>query len=163
MIVAEHETALLRYATRLVNDPHTAQDVVQKTFIKLFEKWRDKGYPEMKNIRAWLYRVTHNGAIDHIRHESRLNTLHERHTEEAACADGHHCPTPVLKDRKEEVLFHLKQLDESEQQVVLLRMEQGLSYQEIAHVTGRSVGNVGCVLHHAVKKLATRVQPEVTS
>ena len=52
MIVAEHETALLRYATRLVNDPHTAQDVVQKTFIKLFEKWRDKGYPEMKNIRS---------------------------------------------------------------------------------------------------------------
>jgi DNA-directed RNA polymerase specialized sigma24 family protein len=37
---------------------------------------------------------------------------------------------------------------------VILRLQEGLSYQEIAGITGRTEGNVGCILHHAVKKIA---------
>jgi RNA polymerase sigma factor (sigma-70 family) len=45
-----------------------------------------------------------------------------------------------------------------ERQVLLLRLEEGLSYKEIAAVTERSVGNVGKVLHHAVKKLSEKAK-----
>ena len=159
-IVSEHETALLRYAARLVNSPTAAQDVVQNVFIKLFRKWDGHSQPSAK-LKSWLFRVTHNEAVDLIRRESRLKVLHEKHAEEqlAICPDGRNCP-PSHEEQKATVLSRLKRLHPREQQIVLLRLEQGLSYREIADITGRSEGNVGNILHHAVRKLSTVLQQE---
>jgi hypothetical protein len=41
---------------------------------------------------------------------------------------------------------------------LLLRMQEQLSYAEISEVTGRTEGNVGCILHNAVRKLAKLVK-----
>lgn len=157
-IVAEHETGLLRYAARILNNPTEAQDVVQNVFIKLFRSYGENMQPA-KQLNAWLYKVTHNEAVDHIRREARLKLLHTRHTEAVVlpCPDGVNCPgTP--EDKKEAVLYHLRKLDPREQQVVLLRLQQGLSYKEISEVTGRSVGNVGKLLHESVKKLSEYIR-----
>ena len=153
-IVREHETALLRYATRILNNADTAQDVVQNVFIKLFRSWQGDGRPADK-VKPWLYRVTHNEAVDHIRRESRLKLLHERRAMEPVmeCPDGINCE-PAPGERRELVLQRLKRLHPREQQVVLLRLDEGLSYRDIAEITGRSEGNVGNILHHAVRKLS---------
>lgn len=156
-IVAEHETALLRYAARIVNSRATAQDVVQNVFIKLAKSWKEGDRPS-KKLKGWLFRVTHNEAVDFVRRESRMKILHTRHAEEqnAACPDGVNCHSDE-RDRKAAVLHELRKLDLREQQVILLRLEQGMSYREIASVTGRSVGNVGKILHEGVGKLAGRL------
>ena len=154
-IVAEHETALLRYATRIVNNPVTAQDVVQNVFVKLFQNWREGTHPSDK-LKGWLYRVTHNEAVDQVRRESRLHVLHEKQAAEDVpgdCQDGVTCGS-TEDERRQMVLAHLKKLHPREQQVVLLRLEEGLSYTEISRITGRSEGNVGNILHHAVRRLA---------
>jgi RNA polymerase sigma-70 factor (ECF subfamily) len=153
-IVAEHEKGLLRYAARIVNDPNAAQDVVQNVFIKLCRSWQDgaKPAPQMK---SWLYRVTHNAAVDYIRSESRLRGLHERQAEDlTATAPAHQRRTVAAKDAMQIALEHLRRLKPEEQQVVILRIQDGMSYREIAEITKRSEGNVGCVLHHALKTLA---------
>ena len=157
-IVAEHETALLRYAARILNNACAAQDVVQNVFIKLFQSW-PPGMKPSKQLSAWLYRVTHNEAIDHIRRESRLRLLHEKQSAEDAsgCSDGVNCP-PSDDEKREMVLGLLRRLQPHEQQVVLLRLEEGLSYKDISEITGRSEGNVGNILHFAVKKLAEQVK-----
>jgi len=157
-IVAEHETALLRYAARIVNNAATAEDVVQNVFIKLFRQWQEGTRPTDK-LKGWLYRVTHNEAVDQVRRESRLRVLHEKDAEENMpnCPDGRNCPAGT-DERRELVLRHLKSLKPREQQVVLLRLEEGLSYKEIAEITDRTVGNVGNVLHHAVIKLSTSLK-----
>ena len=156
-IVTEYETALLRYATRLVNSHTTAQDVVQNVFIKLFTRW-DQDLIASPKLKGWLYRVTHNEAIDHVRRESRLQLLHAKHAEERendAPPDPHR---PMDEgERRAMVLAELRKLHPREQQVVLLRLEQGLSYKEIAEITGRTEGNVGNILHHAVKKLSRKL------
>jgi RNA polymerase sigma-70 factor (ECF subfamily) len=154
-IVAEHETALLRYATRIVNNPTSAQDVVQNVFIKLFQSWQEGTHPSDK-LKGWLYRVTHNEAVDYIRRESRLRVLHEKQAADETAGD---CPNGVNgasteDERRQMVLMYLKKLHPREQQVVLLRLEEGMSYTEISRITGRSEGNVGNILHHAVRKLS---------
>ena len=153
-IVAQHETALIRYASRIVNDPIIAQDIVQNVFVKLFSQWKEGAHPSDK-LKGWLYKVTHNEAVDHVRRESRLRVLHEAQAKEnpADCPDGVHCDNSHA-ERREILLQHLKKLHPREQQIVLLRVEEGLSYAEISQITGRSEGNVGNILHHAVKKLA---------
>ncbi|MEI6971162.1 MAG: RNA polymerase sigma factor [bacterium] len=152
--MTQHEAALLRYANRIVGDAHLAQDVVQNAFVKLFAGWKDGTRPSDK-LKTWLYRVTHNEAVDLIRRESRLQVLHQAHAEEkaAACPDGQHCAANG-NEQFETVLRHLRRLEPLERQVLLLRLEEGLSYAEIAAVTGRTTGNIGCVLHNAVTKLS---------
>lgn len=155
-IVIEHEAALLRYASSLLRDPHAAQDVVQNVFIKLFAQWTPHAKPS-EALRAWLFRVTHNEAIDAIRRRKRLDFLHLRQAQEITPPSRSSSPD---EDRMEQVLAAVRKLDLTEQQVVLLRLQEGLSYQEIGGITGRSEGNVGCILHHAVKKLGRWVQRE---
>jgi len=157
-VMLEYETPLLRYAARIVNSASLAQDVVQNAFVKLFRGWDGAAQPSPQ-LKSWLYRVTHNEAIDLIRRESRLRVLHDREAHEREC-----CPpddeaaATTFADRRAAVLEQLRHLHPREQQVVLLRLEQGLGYQEIARITGRSTGNVGNILHHAIRKLAARLQ-----
>lgn len=159
-IMAEHETALLRYATRLVNNSHTAEDIVQSVFIKLARNWTEGMRPSGR-LKNWLFRVTHNEAVDQIRRETRRRRLHEQHAEQrlVECPDGHNCPR-VMDDRKGLVLEKLRKLHPREQQVILLRLEEGLSYREIGEITGRTTGNVSSIMHYAVRKLARYVQAE---
>lgn len=153
-VMAEHESALLRYATRILRDPDAAQDVVQDTFIR-FNGQSQNGARPPAQIRAWLYRVTHNNAVDHIRRESRLRLLHERHAEEVDLSDPPAQRRTLEKEElMETILAAVGRLRPAEQQVVILRLQEGLSYREIAEVTRRTEGNVGCILHHAVRKLS---------
>ena len=154
-IVAEYETALLRYAARMLNNPTAARDVVQHTFIKLVRGWKP-GMHASPSLKSWLYRVTHNEAIDYIRRESRLQVLHEKQANDPAmsvCTNGQNCPM-TDGEKHDAVLSLMHTLHPREQQVLLLRLEEGLSYREISRVTGRSEGNVGNLLHHTVRKLS---------
>ena len=156
----QHEAALLRYAARILNDAVAAQDVVQNAFIKFFRKFGFRHGRSDGEVKAWLYRVTHNEAVDAIRRESRLRRLHEEQAEETALqGDGRATGVPI-DEKRELVLALVRKLQPREQQVLLLRMEEGLSYREISRVTGRSEGNVGNILHHAVKKLSRLLAAE---
>ena len=152
-IVATHEQALLRYACGLLRNPHAAQDAVQHAFIKLC----GIGFPirlDPPALQAWLYRATHNAAIDYLRHEKRLATLHEN----AAQSVDPPPPTPDPSDRQAQVLACLQQLKPGEQQVILLRLQENLSYKSICETTGLPSGTVGRLLHDAVRKLGALLQ-----
>lgn len=158
-IMASHEAVLLRYASGILGDSHAAQDVVQTVFIKLFQNWKP-GLHETDAIRGWLYRATHNAAVDHVRRESRRRLFLFRQAKEAVDPDPVAPANPGLDraERIRQVLAHIRKLDFPERQVVLLRLQEGLSYADISRITGRSEGNVGFILHHAVKKLARWVK-----
>lgn len=162
-VVATHETALLRYAARIVNSATAAQDVVQNVFIKLVRQPDASALPP-DQLKGWLYRVTHNEAVDHVRRESRLQLLHERQGEDPVFAPPESIGDPAPPDeRVAVVLTAVRHLHPREQQVVLLRLQEGLSYKEISDVTGRSEGNVGNILHHAVHKLSRRLARAMSS
>lgn len=154
MIMNVHETALLRYATRYVNDPNAAQDVVQDTFIKLYKGW-DNGARPTRQLKSWLFRVTHNNAVDYIRKESRLRVLHEKHGEELkSISPLKDKESAEREDSMKIALEHIDKLKGNERQVLVLRLQEGMSYRQISEVTGETEGNVGYLLHHAVKKLS---------
>ncbi len=160
-IITEHEAALLRYASRILCNPFAAQDVVQDVFIQLCQKWKH-GLQPSTHLKNWLYRVTHNEAVDHIRRESRRQGLHEKAAQDVE-SEAFASDVDPVEERRTRVLDALKRLHPREQQVVLLRLEEGLSYARIAEITGRSEGNVGNILHHAILKLSDSVRPKSTA
>lgn len=152
-VMNQYQSVLLRYATRVLNNAEAAQDVVQETFIRLNGNWNrihERGVP----VKGWLFRTTHNAAVDYIRKESRLRLLHERQSEEQAPGAS---PNPGEQrdhgERHELVMRHLNALRPKEREVLVLRMQEEMSYKEIAEVIHRSEGYVGSLLHTATRKL----------
>jgi RNA polymerase sigma-70 factor (ECF subfamily) len=158
-IVTEHEAVLLRYATRILVNRHHAQDVVQNVFVKLFKAWHE-GLKAGPQLKSWLFKVTHNEAVDHIRREARLKVLHEKQEVESAVESDtrHDSGTMTDDERRAVVLKNLGMLSSSERQVLVLRLDNGMTYEQIASITGMSLNSVGVVLHNAVKKMSAILQ-----
>jgi len=159
-VVREYQQPLLRYATRLLRNATLAQDVVQGVFVKLCRQWQPSQCVS-PFLRQWLFRVAHNEAVDLIRAEEARRRLHER-SAEAPAADGPADAGAVAEERHALVLASLQILTGGEREVVLLRLQQGMSYDEIAAVTGRPRNTVGVMLHHAVRKLSEKLRGKET-
>jgi len=145
---------LLRYAARLMNNATLAQDVVQNVWIKLSKRVPPVEEPS-DEVRNWLFTVTHNESVDLIRAEERRRKLHEAYSAEQGIEA---LPDTGLDEREAMVLSCLKVLSPLQQQVVLLRLQQGLNYEAIAEIIGEKPGYVGNLLHHAVKLLGEEVK-----
>lgn len=155
--VERYQSALLRYAARVLNNGDAAQDVVQEAFIRLHAHWdqvRERGIP----FRGWLFRTTHNAAVDYIRKESRRRLLHHRQSIQM----DHPVSGPEHGSRQSEqqalLLQHLSVLKPKEREVLVLRVQEEMSYKEIAAVIQRSEGYVGTLIHSATKKLSQRLR-----
>jgi len=160
--IRDYQQPLLRYVARLLHNATLAQDVVQNVFVKLCRQWQPRGEVE-ESLKPWLYRVAHNEAVDLVRREERRRALHQNSTE--AVADLQHADAEAAASREQQaqVLAALHCLKPAERQVILLRLQEGLSYEEIATVVGRPRGTVGALLHTAVKKLSQQVQRRAES
>jgi RNA polymerase sigma-70 factor (ECF subfamily) len=144
----QYQTALLRYATRVLNNEDAAQDVVQEAFIRLHDNI--DGIAERGvQLKGWLFRTTHNAAIDYIRKESRRHTLHQ-----SAQSESYTPAQDTGEERHAIVLQHLNVLKPREREVLVLRLQEEMSYKEIAAVLNRSEGYVGTLIHSATKKLS---------
>lgn len=153
-LVSEYESALLRYAARLLNNSSAAEDVVQEAFIKLYRRWGGSMEPSPQ-ISAWLYRVVHNQAVDYIKKESRRSAAHQRHIEEHAVMNAPSRPgaKSSAEETGQKVKAALDKLPIRERELVVLKIFENMSYKEIGEITGLKTGYVGNILHHAMKKL----------
>lgn len=153
----EHEGKLLRYARSLVGDLDRARDVVQETFLRLVQQ-----SPAALDGRVtpWLFRVCRNLIIDGQRKEQRMMQV-------AMDAPAKTAPSPhqalEADDLTRFVLDMVAQLPANQREVVRLKFQEGMSYKDIAEVTGHSVSNVGFLIHTAVNALRSRMQQEVSS
>jgi DNA-directed RNA polymerase specialized sigma24 family protein len=64
-LITRYRAPLLAYCGRLVGDDH-AEQVLQRVLLKAWLALEEHG-AEVTNLRAWLYRIAHNQAMDHLR------------------------------------------------------------------------------------------------
>jgi DNA-directed RNA polymerase specialized sigma24 family protein len=70
--LVDFESPLIGYATTFLHDAERARDVVQDTFIRLYQQDIDK---VSGGLKAWLFTVCRNRALDVIRKEKRIGEL----------------------------------------------------------------------------------------
>lgn len=125
------------YARSIVRDEHEAEDVTQQVFARLITalaRYEDRGVP----FSAWLLRITHNTAIDHMRRRLTLcdeAAVAEEGDEDRALELGH-----ALRDA-------LETLPEVQRQVLVMRHVGGMTPGEIADRLDKSEDSVHG-LHH---------------
>ncbi len=148
--VDRYERPLVRYAARLTGDADRARDVVQDVFIRLCAADRE---PIGDHLAEWLYTVCRNRALDLRRQETRMRRLDDAAV--GSCESGDPAPAAVLEGREMggRLLRLLATLPDNQQEVLVLKFQGGLSYREIAGVTGLGVGNVGFLIHTGLMTL----------
>ncbi len=151
-VVEQYQSGLLRYASRILNNEDAAQDVVQETFIRLHGNWKRVAVRRVP-LKGWLFRTVHNTAIDYIRKESRRRLLHQKQSNQSLSYSTDNDDQRDRDERHALVLRHLHVLKPNERAVLVLRLQEEMSYREIAGVLKRSEGYVGTLIHAATKKL----------
>jgi RNA polymerase sigma-70 factor (ECF subfamily) len=134
---------LYRYASLLLGDAETAEDVIQETFLQLFAALRSGA--GIRDCRAWLYRVARNACM--ARRRNRWRDESELPPEAAQPA-----VSPEQEYERRQLARQLvRALSRRELECVRLRAE-GLSYAEIADVLHLRCGTVGALLSRALAK-----------
>jgi len=148
-LLRRFEVPLLQFATRITGDRERARDVVQETFVK----FQNNGAFQNPHPAAWLFTVCRNGALNVCRKERRMQYLDEKLIE-AREADQ---PMPFERlEQKEAEGFLLRivaSLPPRQQEVLQLKFQNDLSYQQIAEITKTTANNVGVLIHTALKTL----------
>ncbi len=156
-VVSTYEGRLLAYVTRLMGGSALVEDVVQETFIKLAGNWKGVFEPGPQ-LSAWLYKVAHNVAVDALRREARRGEVGRRHAAERGEAEPPTTGQGAFDAfDAQRVRDALGLLNERERNLVVLKIYEEKSYQAIAALTGLRVGNVGFILHTAMRKLAAHL------
>ena len=154
--VAAYEGRLVRYAARLTGDLERARDVVQETFLRLCTRKRSAVEP---HLAEWLFTVCRNRALDVRKKEKRM-ALYDQHLDEKAGP----APPPEAgaeaRETRSRVLQALGALPEDQQEVIRLKFQEGVSYQEIGRITRRSVSNVGYLIHQGLVTLRRRFKAD---
>ena len=152
-----YELPLTQYAGRIVGCPERARDVVQDTFLRFQQHGPVRAAAEDGTAAArWLFTVCRHRALDVCRKERRMTYLDQEMAEELPS----HEPTPAeYLARKEAAGFLLRLLEKlppRQQEVIQLKFQNGLSYQEISEIPRLSVSNVGFLIHRGLKALRTQ-------
>jgi RNA polymerase sigma factor (sigma-70 family) len=161
--VEAYEAPLSRYARRLLADVDLAADAVQHAFVTLCSESRER---LEGRVAPWLFRVCRNRALDHLRRAGRERTLGDGPATEAdagtpltAAADD---PASRVERADLAALVRglLADLPAPQRETIDLWCE-GLSYRQIAEVTGRQEGHVRVLAHRGLTTL--RRHPRVTA
>jgi RNA polymerase sigma-70 factor (ECF subfamily) len=143
---------LLRYAMSFGTSADDAEEIIQEVFLSLFRHLQLGR--SRRNLRSWIFRVTHNLALKQ-RHTSQrtLDRMASRQVEEARCDPS---PNPEEQassaQRRKRLLAVFQALPEDDQGCLRLRAE-GLRYREIASVLGMSLGAVSISLTRSLARL----------
>ncbi len=149
--ITDFEKPLLGYANSLLGDWEMARDVVQEVFVKLHRELKSAA-PE--NLKAWLFTVCRNRSLDILRKNKRM-TVTDNEVLQTLGDESQLNPAKLAErhDAHARALLFLDHLPENQREVIRLKFQADLSYKEISELTDLSIGNVGYLLHHGLKRL----------
>ena len=161
-LVMKHGSLVYNLALRILEDPHEAEDVAQETFVRAWQAL--PGFRAQAALSTWLYRITTNLCYNRLPLlQTELSALDP--DTEIELPDERQVVEDVLLDAElmDRVNTAVNQLPESYRLLITLRHMQGLSYADIADVTGLPLGSVKTGIFRARRELRVLISEELRS
>jgi RNA polymerase sigma-70 factor (ECF subfamily) len=150
-----HFDRIFSYLHMSVGNRHDAEDLTTQTFLKMLEaigrfRWRSAPFS------AWLFRITHNLAMDHFRATKRWQPEEEvpepEGSEEASAEED-----ALASIGRQSMLELIENLSHEQQQVLTLKFVFNFSNGEAATFLDKSEGAVKSLQHRALASLQKQV------
>ena len=160
-LLNRHQQAVFNKIYFMVKDEDVANDVFQDTFIKVVNTIHEGRYNEQGKFLPWVMRIAHNLAIDTFRRNRKMPLL--RSTDDydvfATISDDEmHIEDQLVQGQIHRDVMKLVELLPEEQQVVVrMRIENGMSFQEIADETGVSINTALGRMRYALISMRKQV------
>jgi RNA polymerase sigma-70 factor (ECF subfamily) len=167
VLVKRYEDRLYPTILRLMGSPEDAQDVLQDSFVRAFEKIGQ--FQGDSSFYTWIYRIAVNLALtEHRKHrgrgaQPRCEPASVRLAVEPADESPDTDPSAALERTERELMVQsaLGELGPEHRAVVVLKDFDGRRYEEIASLLNIPIGTVRSRLHRARMELADRLRPLV--
>ncbi|MFU8859383.1 MAG: RNA polymerase sigma factor [Cyclonatronaceae bacterium] len=159
-LIHRWQRPVYNFVLRYMSSPDDAQDVTQKTFIKVYQKLHTLEQPS--RFTAWLYRIALNQCRDEMRRHSRsiFTSLDEQTGDNGpALIDIYQSkagdPEKQLADKERDHLLHyaLSMLPDEQRSVVIMKELQGLKFTEIADTLGIPVNTAKTRMYNGLRSL----------
>jgi RNA polymerase sigma factor (sigma-70 family) len=156
-LYARHRGPLYRFLLRQVRNQALADEFFQDVWQRVIAA-RDGWKPEAA-FSTWLFRIAHNRLNDHWRGLKHRPTSPEDGDERAARVPDPSTPERELSEfeQRRRLQLAIAELPDEQRVVVLLRLEQELSLEEIGAITGAGRETVKSRLRYAMDKLRARL------
>lgn len=167
VLVARYQARIHSHVARMIGNREDALDLTQEIFLKVFQAL-DRYNPQFK-FSTWLFRISGNAAIDHLR-KRRPRTIPLESTDpegkvsspEYRSADMDPFGNLRNVQRGEAITRAIAQLPPEFRELIALRHFSGLSYEEIADVKNMPLGTVKNKLFRARAVLKERLAGELS-
>lgn len=154
MTVAEYNLSVDQFADRLfrfviksVKDEDTANDIVQDTYTKLWEKVSTVNF---EKVRSYLFTSAYHNVINAFRSSKRVEQMEDVHAKNYSHSEQY-------SDIKEVLNQALDQLPAIQKTLILLRDYEGYSYKEIADMNNLSESQVKVYIYRGRMALKERI------
>lgn len=144
LLILRHKSKVYSYISLYIRSRDLADDVFQDTFLKVVQSIRAGRYQDDGKFVSWVMRIAHNLIIDHFRHEKQMGIVltddyeadlfNSRRLSEDNVED-----VMVRRQVMRDVRHLISELPEDQREVVIMRHYAGMSFKEIADMTGVSI------------------------
>jgi RNA polymerase sigma-70 factor (ECF subfamily) len=152
-LMIRYERQIYRLCYRFTSNAEDARDLAQDVFIKAFEHLTD--FRKESSLKTWLYRIATNHCINHVKSNNQqfvevTETVRQTH----ATVQGE------LEEREQREQFRIMvgKLPPKQRAILELRINEQLSYEEIARMSNRSVSTIKASVFFALEKLRKLVK-----
>jgi RNA polymerase sigma-70 factor (ECF subfamily) len=159
-LMQRHGRAVYRYCRIALGDAVLADDIHQQVFIEAF---RDlPGFAGRSTVRTWLFGIARHRVLDAAKRRRRA-----RARLDVAAGDDLPDPRPSPGEGLDDAQLQaalvtcLAALDEPIRTAVLLRYQQGLTYEEMAEICGEKAGTLQARVSRALRKLRDRLEGQL--
>ena len=149
---------LFHFVLRFVRDGSLAEDILQETFLHLL-KGR-KGYRKGYRFSTYLFTIGRNLCLDALKSWRRNYLQGSRENEIRRARDPSNGPHEVVEEAEMAEILQsaIQSLPADQREVLLLSKYSGLSYEEIAAITGTTPAAAKQKAYRAMRALRERMQ-----
>ncbi|MFA3783553.1 RNA polymerase sigma factor [Melioribacteraceae bacterium 4301-Me] len=152
-LIKLYRRQLFSYFLKLCGNKTAAEDLFQETLIKIWKAMPK--YKEENKFSSWLFTIAHNTAVDYLRKFNHKNS----HFVDVEIENCGHLTNPfaelVAAETKEIISRYIEKLPLKQREVFLLRQNCGMTFREIAELTGEPLNTVLSHMNYALKKIRT--------
>jgi len=158
-LINRYQQKVFSYILMVVRDKETAEDLFQDINTLRVGNYREEG-----KFNQWIMRITRNLIIDHFRKSQKMSFVDNNNNEGGSFIDNFSEPTHsieqimITKQIHESLRSLITLLPEKQQEVLMLRLYQDMSFKEIALQTNVSINTALGRMRYAILNLRKMVE-----
>jgi RNA polymerase sigma-70 factor (ECF subfamily) len=163
-LVNNYQKNVIKTAYYFVANMEDAEDLSQEVFLEILKSIGR--YKKNSSLYTWIYRITVNKSLDHLRRQKRRNFLHQMETfikvshDETNRNDSEPAIIDTRNDDKEKrkiLESAVNSLPENQKIAFILNKYEEITYKEIAEIMNLSLSSVESLIHRAKLKLQKKL------